>query len=190
MGVDPPPPDVMERPPRHLSDRVIDRDMQLGVLFVGFVMALATLATIDLKLPGGLFDGTSDLEEARTAGFTVLVLAQLFNCFNARSERTSAFDHLFTNPLLWAAIGLSLVLQLLVVYVPFLNDAFETTPLSLGDWILCLVMASSVLWLDELRKVLGRRRAAGRAPDAPDGPDAPAVPLSPGAAPPAATPPR
>ncbi|MGH9212525.1 MAG: cation-translocating P-type ATPase [Acidimicrobiales bacterium] len=156
MGVDPPPPNVMDRPPRRLSDRVIDREMQLGVLFVGAVMAVATLLTVDLKLPGGLFDGTSDLEYARTAGFTVLVLAQLFNCFNARSERTSAFDHLFTNPLLWAAIGVSLLLQVLVVHLPFLNDAFETAPLSFGDWMLCLTMASSVLWLDEVRKLVAR----------------------------------
>jgi Cation transporting ATPase, C-terminus len=54
MGVDPPPGDVMRRPPRKLTDRVIDRQMQLGVLLVGLVMALVTLLTIDLKLPGGL----------------------------------------------------------------------------------------------------------------------------------------
>ncbi|MGH9116520.1 MAG: cation-translocating P-type ATPase [Acidimicrobiales bacterium] len=157
MGVDPPPDDVMEQPPRHLTDRVINREMQLGVLFVGAVMALATLVTIDLELPGGLFEGTGTLEEARTAGFTVLVLAQLFNCFNSRSERVSAFHHLFANPLLWGAVALSLVLQVLVVYVPFLNRAFETAPLSAGQWGLCLAMASSVLWADEVKKLVVRR---------------------------------
>jgi Ca2+-transporting ATPase len=159
MGVDPPPTDVMRHAPRALTDRVIDRHMQLGVLFVGTVMALATLLTIDLKLPGGLFEGSSDLGYARTAGFTVLVLAQLFNCFNSRSVRVSAFDHLFTNRLLWAAVGVSLALQVLVVHVPFLNRAFDTTPLSLGDWLLCGLIASSVLWADELRKLVARRRA-------------------------------
>ena len=49
-------------------------------------MAVVTLLTIDLYLPGGLIEGTHDLDNARTAGFTVLVFAQLFNCFNARSE--------------------------------------------------------------------------------------------------------
>ena len=49
--------------------------------------------------------------EARTMAFTTLVFAQLFNCFNARSDRVSAFHHLFTNRLLWGAIALSLVLQ-------------------------------------------------------------------------------
>jgi Ca2+-transporting ATPase len=163
MGVDPPTEDVMSRPPRSLTDRIIDREMQLGVLLVGLVMAVATLLTIDLKLPGGLIEGSADLTEARTAGFTTLVLAQLFNCFNSRAERASAFHLLFTNRLLWAAVGLSLLLQVLVVYVPLLNDAFVTSPLWLGDWALCLAMASSVLWADELKKLITRRAMTGRA---------------------------
>ena len=57
----------MRRPPGKLTDRVIDRQMQLGML-VGLVMALATLLTIDLKLPGGLIEGSAGLVEARTAG--------------------------------------------------------------------------------------------------------------------------
>jgi len=162
MGVDPPPGDVMRHPPRKLTDRVIDREMQLGVLFVGLVMALATLLTIDLNLPGGLVEGSAGLIEARTAGFTVLVLAQLFNCLNSRSERDSAFAGLFGNRLLWAAIGVSLLLQVLVVQVPLLNQAFDTTPLSAGDWALCTAMASSVLWADELKKLLVRRFSSRR----------------------------
>src|SRR5690606_20805894 len=103
MGVDPPPDDVMDRPPRALTDRVIDREMRIGVVFVGAVMAVVTLLALDAKLPGGLVHGTGTITEARTVAFTTLVLAQLFNCFNARSDRVSAFHHLFTNPLLWIA---------------------------------------------------------------------------------------
>jgi P-type Ca2+ transporter type 2C len=157
MGVDPPPKDVMAHPPRKLTDRVIDREMQLGVLLVGLVMALVTLLVIDLKLPGGLVEGSAGLVEARTAGFTVLVLAQLFNCFNSRSERVSAFPGLFANRWLWAAVTLSLLLQVLAVHVPLLNRAFGTTPLSAADWALCLALASLVLWVDELKKLLVRR---------------------------------
>jgi magnesium-transporting ATPase (P-type) len=164
MGVDPPPGEVMRHPPRKLTDRVIDREMQLGVVLVGLVMALATLFVLDLKLPGGLVEGSADLVEARTAAFTVLVLAQLFNCFNSRSDRVSAFRGLFTNRWLWAAIALSLALQLLVVQVPILNRAFGTTPLSAADWALCTALASSVLWADELKKLLARA-ASRRGPE-------------------------
>ena len=157
LGVDPPRGDVMRDRPRRPTEPIIDREMQLGVIFVGTVMAIATLLTVDLKLPGGLIEGSAGIDEARTAGFTVLVLAQLFNCLNSRSERASAFDGIFTNRWLWGAIALSLVLQVLVVHIPVLNDAFGTTPLSAGDWILCIVIASSVLWLDELKKLAVRR---------------------------------
>jgi magnesium-transporting ATPase (P-type) len=157
LGYDPPPPDVMDRPPRKPTDRVIDREMWLGVLFVGLVMAIATLVTLDLRLPGGLLPGSGSIVEARTAAFTVLVLAQLFNCFNSRSDRVSAFRGLFTNPRLFGAIALSFALQVLVVHVPWFNAAFGTQPMSLADWALCIAIASSVLWADELRKVVLRR---------------------------------
>ncbi|MGH8916164.1 MAG: cation-translocating P-type ATPase [Acidimicrobiia bacterium] len=156
MGVDPPPDDVMRRPPRRLTDRVIDRQMWVGIVWVGLVMAVVTLAALDIRLPGGLVDGSGDIVEARTMAFTTLVLAQLFNCFNARSDRTSAFHHMFTNPLLWGAIALSLALQVAVVQLPFLNESFGTTALSLADWLICTGLASVVLLADEAKK-LGER---------------------------------
>ena len=129
MGVDPPTDDVMARKPRRLSERVIDARMWADVIQIGVVMAVVTLLTIDIYLPGGLIEGTHDLATARTAGFTVLVFASLFNCFNARSETTSAFAHLFVNPWLWGAIALSVLLQVAVVHLDFLNLAFGTVPL-------------------------------------------------------------
>ena len=95
---------------------------------------------------------------ARAAAFTTLVLAQLFNCFNARSEQTSAFRNLFTNPLLWIAISVSLLLQVAVIHLPLLNEAFTTTPMTPGQWALCAGMASFVLWAEELRKLALRHR--------------------------------
>ena len=157
MGVDPPPDDVMRRAPRRLTDRVIDAEMWLGIFWVGLVMAAVSLAALDLGLAGGLLGGSGEIDEARTMAFTTLVLAQLFNCFNARSDRTSAFHHLFTNRWLWGAIGLSVVLQVAVVQLTFLNEAFGTAPLSVGDWLVCLALASAVLWADEAKKLLERR---------------------------------
>jgi magnesium-transporting ATPase (P-type) len=158
MGVDPPPDDVMQRQPRSLTDRVIDREMWVGIFFVGLVMSLVTLAALDLRLDGGLLGGSGSIDEARTMAFTTLVFAQLFNCFNARSDRTSAFHHLFTNRLLWGAIGLSVVLQIAVVQLGFLNDAFSTTPLDLDDWLICVALGSIVLWATEGEKLVRRTR--------------------------------
>jgi magnesium-transporting ATPase (P-type) len=157
LGVDPPPARIMDRPPRGLTDRVIDRRMWAGILWIGGLMALVTLVALDLRLEGGLIPGTGEIVEARTMAFTTLVLAQLFNCFCARSDRDSAFHNLFANPLLWAAIAISIALQVAVVEVPFLNRAFGTTSLSGGDWLICAALASMVLWGDELRKLVLRR---------------------------------
>jgi len=157
LGVDPPPDDVMRRPPRGPGDRVIDRDMWIGIFWIGLVMAVATLVALDLRLPGGLVGDGGDVETARTMAFTTLVLAQLFNCFNARSDRRSAFAGLLTNRWLWAAIALSLSLQVAVVHLPVLNDAFGTTPLSATDWLVCIALASAVLWAAEARKLVGGR---------------------------------
>ena len=156
MGVDPVTDDVMARKPRGLGERVIDARMWSGVVQIGVVMAVASLLTIDMCLPGGMIDGAGDLATARTAGFTVLVFAQLFNCFNARSDTTSAFSNLFVNRWLWGAIALSVLLQVAVVNLGFLNAAFGTVPLAFDQWMLCIAMASAVLWFSELRKLAGR----------------------------------
>jgi len=157
LGMDAPPDDVMRRPPRRSTERVIDVEMWAGIVWVGAVMAFVSLLALDLRLPGGIVGGSGNVAEARTMAFTTLVFAQLFNCFNARSDRTSALHRLFTNRLLWAAVALSTLLQVAVVEAPFLRDAFDTAPLGLDEWLICVGLASVVLWADEGKKLLERR---------------------------------
>jgi len=156
MGVDPATDDLMARKPRHLNDRLIDAHMWSSVIQTGLVIAVVSLLTMDFYLPGGLIPGTGDLTTARTAGFTVLVFTSLFTCFTARSDTTTAFAGLFANRWLWGAVALSLLLQVAVVHLPFLNIAFGTAPLALDQWLVCAAMASGVLIYSELRKLVGR----------------------------------
>ena len=158
MGVDPATDDLMARQPRHINERLIDARMWASVMQTGLVIAVVSLLTMDFYLPGGLVAGTGDLTTARTAGFTVLVLTSLFTCLSARSDTTSAFSHLFSNPWLWAAMALSLALQVAVVQLPFLNIAFGTAPLAFNQWLVCAAMASLVLVYSEAQKLLRRRR--------------------------------
>ena len=155
LGVDPQTEEVMDRPPRSSSDRVIDARMWNNIIVIGAAVAAATLVTIHLYVPGGPMP--SSLDTARTAGFTVLVIAQLFNTVNARSETRTAFSGFFANGWLWAAIALSALLQVAVVQLPVLNTAFTTTPLSVSQWLVCIAMASTVLWVSEIRKLIFRR---------------------------------
>ena len=154
LGVDPADAGLMTEPPRARNEGVITRGMWAGILFVGAIMAVGSLLVLDASLPGGLIEGSGNMRYAQTMAFTTLMLFQLFNIFNARSDEKSAFTRLFTNNWLWAAIVFSLALHVAVVYIPFLQQAFSTVSLSAGDWLLCAAVASSVLWLRELSKIL------------------------------------
>jgi len=160
LGVDPSVEDVMDQPPRRLTDPIVDRAMWVTILVVGSVTAIAGLVALDLELKGGLLGGDGDLTSARSMVFTTVVLAQVFNAFNSRSDRVSAFVKVFDNRLLWAAAAVTVLLQIAVIHLGFLNRAFETTPLSLGQWATCWGLASAVLVADELRKLVGRRKPA------------------------------
>jgi Ca2+-transporting ATPase len=156
LGVDPPDDDLMRQPPRPPGEGVLTARMWRGIAFVGIIMAIGTLFVIDVSLPGGFIEGNGDLPYAQTMAFTTLMLFQIFNAVDARSDERSAFTRLFTNQWLWLAIGVSVLLQVAVVYVPLLQRAFGTVPLSAIDWVRSVAVASSVLWLTEVKKALVR----------------------------------
>ena len=156
LGVDPPDSNVMKRPPRPLEEGVITGRMWWGIFSVGGVIAAGTLFVLDASLAGGLMEGSGNMKYAQTMAFTTLVMFQLFNVLNARSDEESAFRGIFRNHWAWLAIALSLALQAAVVYVPFLQHAFSTLSLTFGDWVFCTGVASSVLWLRELSKIVTR----------------------------------
>jgi Ca2+-transporting ATPase len=159
LGIDPGDAGVMRKPPRPRSEGVITRRMWFGIFFVGAIMAVGTLLVLDASLPGGLIEGSGSMRYAQTRTFTTLMLFQLFNVFNARSDDRSAFSGLFHNPWLWGAILLSLALHVAVIYIPFLQQAFSTVRLGFRDWLCCVGVASSVLWLRELSKMITRATA-------------------------------
>jgi len=159
LGMDPADEGLMRQPPRPIGERVVTAQMWRGIMLVGAIMAVGTLLVLDASLPGGLITGSGDLRYAQTMAFTTLMLFQIFNVINARSDERSAFVGLFANAWLWAAIGGSIVLQILVVHVSLLQRAFGTTDLAARDWFSCAIVASSVLWLRELSKLVRRWNA-------------------------------
>ena len=164
LGVDPPDEGLMQQPPRPAAEGVLTRRMWRGIVFVGVIMAAGTLFVLDASFPGGFVAGSGDLPYAQTMAFTTLMLFQIFNVVNARSDERSAFSRLFTNKWLWIALGASVALQVLVVSIPFLQRAFGTVALSAGDWLFCTAVASSVLWLREISKIFERRERSSSVP--------------------------
>jgi P-type Ca2+ transporter type 2C len=152
LGVDPPDPGSMTQPPRSPGARILTPRRFARLLGLGLVMAVGTLGVLTIAL------NAMAKERALTLAFTTFVLFQVFNVFNARSERASALRReSFSNPRLWAAIGTVLALQVMAVQVGPFRDVFKTAPLSGAAWLVAVAVASSILWLEELRKLLRRR---------------------------------
>ncbi|WP_336923367.1 cation-translocating P-type ATPase [Aquipuribacter sp. SD81] len=154
LGVDPPDPDVMERRPRDPDAHVLDLRRLLVLALIGATMAAGTLA---MFLYGELVIG--DEAVATTMAFSTFVLFQVVNAFNARSETATAFRrHSLANGRLLVALAAVLVLQVLVVHVPVAQPVFDTTALTLTEWLMCAGVATSVLLVEEVRKAVVRAR--------------------------------
>jgi len=136
---------LIEKPPRKKNASILTRPLYLSMFIGGIVMGLGTYF---------LFSNIGgSLEYARTAAFTLFVTYQLVNVLNCRSFDQSIFKiNFFENKELLLAIIVSFILQLAVVYVPFLQGFFHTDPLNLNDWLIIIPSAFTVLVVDEIRK--------------------------------------
>ena len=168
LGIDPKDADVMEREPRQRGTGVLTMADWWYLAGVGLVMMVGTLAVLDAYYPGGLFtlfaSGTgpnvADEAHARTMAFTTLMLFQLFNVFNCRSTWRSAFSGFFENTWLIGAVALSLFTHVIVIYVPVLQTAFHTVPLTISDWLVATGVSATLLIGMELAKIVLRKRDA------------------------------
>ena len=164
LGVDPKDPDAMRRRPRKSGSGILLTEDWIRLACVGLLMMIGTLAVLDAYYPGGLFTlfaqgsvpNVADEAHARTMAFTTLMMFQLFDVYNCRSRRRSAFNGMFENKWLLVAVAFSLGAHLLVIYMPFLQLAFHTVPLTLTDWLVATAVASSLLIGMEVAKVVLR----------------------------------
>jgi len=87
--------------------------------------------------------------------FTTFVMFDMFNALSSRSSDKSIFKiGFFSNPAFLYAVGATLVAQLAVIYVPFLQAILQTVPISFYDLLFIVVLSSTVFWADEVRKLL------------------------------------
>ncbi len=129
LGLEKGDPDIMKRPPRPVGEPVINREMTWGILIQSTAMAVATLAAFALGL------GKS-VEVAQTMAFVTLSLSELLRAYTARSERYSLWAiGPFSNRYMQYAVAFSLVLLLLIIYVPFMQLIFGTVSLGGQAWM-------------------------------------------------------
>jgi Ca2+-transporting ATPase len=148
--------DVMRRSPRPLIEKILTPPRWVAVTAASTVMAAGTLAV--LHFAPGPDAGAGVATVAGTMAFNTFVLFQFFNILNARSDRQSVFSRFtLTNRWLWIALAGVVTLQVGVTHVGFLQSLFDTTSISIQQWLVCTAVASSVLVVEELRKLAVRR---------------------------------
>ncbi len=124
--------DIMEKPPE--KGDILTKNTMLQILILGIVMAIGTICVFTYELSTGV-----STTKAMTVAFTLFVVYQLLNAFNGRanSEKSSKF--------LYLGIIISFLLQLLILYIPQLQTIFRTTSIDLIDWIIILIVSSTIL---------------------------------------------
>jgi Ca2+-transporting ATPase len=156
LGVEPAHAGVMFDRPRAPNQHILTGARFTRLFVYGLTMAAGTLGLFHYAQPRGQ-------TYALTLTFTTFVLFQFFNVFNARAEYGTAFNRaFFRNRWLWLSLGAVLALQALVVHWRPAQAVFGTTDLLPADWVLAALVASSVLMLDEARKLavrLGHRQS-------------------------------
>jgi Ca2+-transporting ATPase len=152
LGVDPVRAGSMIEAPRDPETRILTLSRFVNLFGYGLTMTVGTLGVLYYGLQ------TGEPHHATTLAFTTFVLFQVFNVFNARTEKNSTFNRcFFANRMLWLAIASVIMLQILVIHWPPTQSLFHTTALTQQDWLLATGVAASVLILEELRKFLWLR---------------------------------
>ena len=162
MGVDPPDPDVMTRHPRDPSEPILTRKSILFIIYSAVIIAAGTLLLFFLYISTDLIAGQLPSEDiqtrARTVAFTMLIMFQMIMALNIRKEEHSLLgEEFFRNPYLLLAIASSLILHILIVYIPFFQPFFDTTALQLSDWAVIISIGSILVIIDEIRTFVAHR---------------------------------
>jgi Ca2+-transporting ATPase len=156
LSVEPPDRGLMKQKPRNVKEGLITRREIVAGLGLGGLIASQALILLVWSLDNGF-----SISKLQTMVFTLVVFSEMFNAFNWRSDKYSVFSlGLFTNKALVYAVLTTVVLQLMVIYVPFLQFAFRTVPLSLSEWGVILALASTTLISMEIIKYLNSKKSA------------------------------
>lgn len=134
----------------HTTKYLITKPILYRMLMMGAMMTISTLAIFVYYKDG-------DYVKATTMAMTALAVLQWVNAWNCRSEKTSAFRNLFTNPFLVIATLVVVVLQLLAIYNPVFQTFLKTTPLNANEWLIILASSIPLLVVEEIRKFFVRK---------------------------------
>lgn len=149
LGMEPGHADVLKGPPRDPKEFILDRGVVRRMALLSSIMTIGTIGLF------WYFKDRAGLDYARTIAFTTLAAFQWFQAFNARSALRSIFSvGIFSNRWVLVGVGTAVILQVAAVQSPVGQMLFSTIGLSLGDWLLIILVSSSIWVADELFKLL------------------------------------
>jgi Ca2+-transporting ATPase len=152
LSLDPPENDLMKRKPRKPRTGIFTRPVVTLMTLGGIWSTIINLGLFTWALNSG-----RSVQESMTMAFVSLVLIQFFKAYNFRSDRQSVLHKPFANKWLNIAILWELVLLIVIIYVPFLHDAFGTYYLPLMDWLIIIGLAFTIMPVLEVAKWMERR---------------------------------
>ena len=149
LGMEPKIGDELSQPPRHPSVGLMYPGLFIRIAVMALVIGLGTFLIFRWAEP------RMSIDEARTLAFCAIVAFEWLMAFSARSDEHTIFKlGILRNKALVFSIGLAVLLQIAVVYVPFLQTAFKTYPLTLRDWIIVVAASGGLFILEEIRKAV------------------------------------
>jgi Ca2+-transporting ATPase len=149
LGLEPKFGDELKQPPRHPNVGIIFPGLILRVVFMAIMMGVGIFLVFNWA------QQRVSLEEARTIVFASMVVFEWFRAFNARSDEHTVFSlGVFRNRWLVIFVSIAILLQIAVIYVPFLQIAFSTVPLGIDKWGIAVLAGGSLFAVDEIRKAL------------------------------------
>jgi len=167
LSVEPAEHNVMRRKPRRVTDNIFGEGLGLHVIWVGVLMAVVTLG-VGLwysRMHQWDLSVAADVAYFRTMIFTILAGLQMAHVLAIRSYSQSLFTMgLRSNWPLTGAVAMTLGLQAALIYTPFLQNFFQTVPLSAHDLGVCFVLSTTVFWAVELEKMLIRWKMRKKTP--------------------------
>jgi len=150
LGVEEAEKDIMSRKPSKSDSNIFAGGLGISILYQGLIEGIITLAVYYI---GIRLYSTTDI--AITMSFATLGLIQLVHSFNVRSGQKSAFSMSpVSNKYLLLALAVSVLLQLSVIAIPFLNTVFKLTPLSLPQWLIVAGASLAIIPLVEICKII------------------------------------
>jgi len=150
LGVEPPEPGIMERPPRNLKEGILNNRSLRYIGVMGFWIAIITTFVYSEAYALAVKENHPE-----TMFFTTLIMARLFNGFNCRSINSSLLRTGFLgNRWLLVSSLFALVFTLFVLYLHIFHVPFETLPLTLNEWLFVIVNAATVVIVGEADKFL------------------------------------